>query len=184
MKEQNNRVNSLSFQESTCHAKLILRWIFWGNYQFKSSHGGAETKQRTLATSSAILINGSNFFMRALNDVTSFCWFDRRSYWSKHQTHWRRGAVVQTFGLAPVNRPQLRTPNLVLFEQIAWLGLDFPSYRPRSDLCLNCQVFSIGMTDQQIYYLPSFAKFEVKADALVRCRSCQGTCPPPEEAIV
>ena len=36
-------------------------------------------EERTLETSSAILTNGLNVFIRALNDATSFCWFDRVS---------------------------------------------------------------------------------------------------------
>jgi len=40
---------------------------------------GEDTEGRTFATSSAILTNGSNFFIRALNDVIRFCWFDRAS---------------------------------------------------------------------------------------------------------
>ena len=107
----------------------------------------------------------------------------RLIYWSKRQTHWKGGAVrafVQKFGLAPAHRLQLRMLNLGLFEQIAWLDLDFPSYRPRTELRLNCQVFSIVMTNQQLYVtcLHSVANFEVQANVLVRRRSCKGTCPP------
>ena len=89
-------------------------------------------------------------------------------------------ALVQPFGLAPVHRPQLRTLNLVLFEQIAWPGLDFLSYRLRTELRLNCQPFSIGITNQQLYaaYLHSVANFEVQVDVVARRRSCQGICPP------
>ena len=63
-----------------------------------------------------------------------------RKYWSDYQTHWRRGAArafVQTLGFAPAHRLQLRTLNLVLFEQIASPGLDFPSYQPRTERRLN-----------------------------------------------
>ena len=106
-----------------------------------------------------------------------------RTYWSKRQTHRRRGAVrafVRTFGLAPAHRLQLRMLKLVLFEQIAWPDLDFLSYRPRTELRLNGQVLDIGTTNQQLYAtcLHSVANFEVQADVLIRCRSCQGTCPP------
>ena len=64
-------------------------------------------------------------------------------------------AFVQMFGLSPAHRLQLWMSNLVLFEQIAWPGLDFPSYRPRAELRLNCQVFSIGDQPTAICYLPS-----------------------------
>ena len=106
-----------------------------------------------------------------------------QKYWSKRQTHWRRGAArafVQTFGLAPAHRMQLWTSNLVLFEQIAWPRLDFPSYRPRTEQRLNGQVFNIGMTKQQlgVTCLHSVASVEVQSDVLVRRRSWQGTCPP------
>ena len=70
--------------------------------------------------------------------------------------------------LAPA---QLWTMNLVLFEQIAWLCLDFPFYRQRTGLRLNCQVFDIGMTNRwpDVTCLHSVANVEVRADALVRC---------------
>ena len=69
--------------------------------------------------------------------------------------------------LAPAHR---RTLNLVLFELIARPGLDFPSYRLRTELRLNCQVFNIGMTNQRLHVtcLHSVAIAEVQADALVR----------------
>ena len=49
---------------------------FWENDQFRSSSQGEDTEEQTLATSSPIVTNGSSRFIRALNDVTRFCWFD------------------------------------------------------------------------------------------------------------
>ena len=82
--------------------------------------------------------------------------------------------------LAPAHLWQLRTLDLVLFEQIAWPGLDFPSYRTRTELRLNCQVFNIDTTNQRldITCLDSVASAEVQAETLDQCRSCQGTCRP------
>ena len=82
--------------------------------------------------------------------------------------------------LAPAHLQQLRTLNFVLFEQIAWPGLNFRSYRPRTELRLNCRVINIDVTTQWlgITCLHSVANAEVQADALLRCRSCQGTCRP------
>ena len=78
-KEQNNRVNSPSFRQKV---PATRHWhkdgSFEKNDQFRWSNE-EDTQERTFATSSAILINGSNFFIRELNDVTSFCWFDRVS---------------------------------------------------------------------------------------------------------
>ena len=89
-------------------------------------------------------------------------------------------AFVQTLGFVSARRLQLRTLTLVLFEQIAWPGLDFPSYQLRTELRLNWQVFSICMTNQRldVTCLDSVANAEDQADALVECQSCQGTCRP------
>ena len=81
------------------------------------------------------------------------------------------------FSLAPAHRLQLQTSNLVLFEQIALLDLDFPSYRPKTELHLNYQVFTIDTTNQQldVTYFHSVAHTEVQVDVLIRYQSCQGT---------
>ena len=63
------------------------------------------------------------------------------------------------FWLAPAYHPQLRMLNFVLFGEIAWPRLDFPSYQTRTELRLNCQVFNIQhWYDQPTAkcHLPSF----------------------------
>jgi len=76
--------------------------------------------------------------------------------------------------------------NLVLLEQIVGLRLDFPSYPPKKELRLNCQVIDIGMANQQpdVTCLHSVANVEVQGDALARCQSCQGTCSPMHSPVI
>ena len=80
--EKRSRISGLTYFHS-CRKHLPreidIRMDLLRNDHFRSSNEGADTEQRTLATSSAISINGLNFVIRPLKDVTSCCSFVRIS---------------------------------------------------------------------------------------------------------
>ena len=65
-------IESTHLQSNRKHLprEIDIRMDLLQSDQFRLSNEGEE---RTLATSSAILTNDLNFFLKALNDMTSFC---------------------------------------------------------------------------------------------------------------
>ena len=106
-----------------------------------------DTEERTLATSSPILINGSNFVIRELNDVTRSETVERasgaleiRSWGSFALDVWACSSALPA--TADVDSSIIRRNSL------AWMG--FPSLSTKNSATLYCQVFNIGKTNRQL----------------------------------
>ena len=151
------------------------------NDRFILSNEGKDTEERTLATSSAILTNGSNFFRRALNDVTSFCWFDRESEILVNVSETLETRGCQSFFANVWPCPSLAAAEIgscvIRTDSLAVLG--FPSLLTKDKTTSKLSSFQHCMTNQQldITCLHSDANIEAQADAPVRYQPCQGTCP-------
>ena len=134
-------------------------------------------KERTLATSSPILTNGSTFFIRELNDVIKSCWFDRVSDVLVRASEMRgcdkfcvdvwacSSALPAT---ADVESRVIRTVSLAAL----WSPFLLTKDRTTSKLWR----FNVNMINKlNVTCLRSVANLDVQVDPLARCQSCQGT---------
>ena len=158
-KDQNNQVNSPWIQQK---ALATRNWHKDGSFaEMINSDQGEETEERTLATSSAIFTNGSNFFIRALNDVKSFCWSDKVSEILVKVSDTLKMRGCESFGadawVCSSASPATTDvdPCVIRIDSLAGLGLFFLSTRDRTKSKLSSFQHWYDHPTAR-WYLPSF----------------------------
>ena len=122
---------------------------------------GEDIMERTLATSSAILINGSNVFIRALNDVTRFCWFNRVSEIlvkvSELETRGCESFCANAWVCSSASPAIANVESCVIrIDSLAKLGFPFLSTNGRTTSKLS-SFQHLCNQPKATYYLPSFS---------------------------